>query len=151
MTRCRYWHLSIEELKKANYDLKKVLVWEIKCSKDEAAHFGVFCYRNGTSWDYTSVSGIVFYYNLIETDEVSKITEFLKSKFGGEVREKGQRIFLADSREIYSPAEIAALATEIGNKFETSIELSVELENFDLTEQENSNLPSSKLLPIPGK
>ena len=151
MTRCRYWHLSIEELKKANYDLKKVLVWEIKCSKDEAAHFGVFCYRNGTSWDYTSVPGIVFYYNLIETDEVSKITEFLKSKFGGEVREKGQRIFLAGSREIYSPDEIAALATEIGNKFETSVELSVELENFDLTEQENSNLPSSKLLPIPGK
>ncbi len=151
MTRCRYWHLSIEELKKANYDPKKVLIWEIKCSKDEAAHFGVFCYRNGTPWDYESIHGIVFYYNMIERDEISKITEFLKSKFGGEVREKGERVFLADSREIYSPAEIAALATEIGNKFETSVEISVELENFDLTEQEKSNLPSSKLLPIPGK
>ena len=151
MTRCRYWHLAIEDLKKANYDPKKVLVWEIKCSKDEAAHFGVFCYRNGTPWDYTSIHGIVFYYNMIERDEVSKITEFLKSKFGGEVREKGERVFLADSREIYSSAEIAALATEIGNKFETSVEISVELENFDVAEQENSNLPSSKLLPIPGK
>lgn len=151
MTRCRYWHLSIEELKKANYDPKKVLIWEIKCSKDEAAHFGVFCYRNGTPWDYESIHGIVFYYNMIERDEISKITEFLKIKFGGEVREKGERVFLADSREIYSPAEIAALATEIGNKFETSVEISVELENFDLTEQEKSNLPSSKLLPIPGK
>ncbi|MBI3842969.1 MAG: hypothetical protein HY295_07525 [Thaumarchaeota archaeon] len=151
MTRCRYWHLAIEELKKANYDPKKVLIWEIKCSKDEAAHFGVFCYRNGTPWDYTSIHGIVFYYNMIDRDEVSKITEFLKSKFGGEVREKGERIFLANSREIYSPAEIASLATEIGDKFETSVEISVELENFDVVEQENSNLPSSKLLPIPGK
>src|SRR3972149_1558826 len=28
MIRCRYWHLSIDELKKVTYDPKKVLVWE---------------------------------------------------------------------------------------------------------------------------
>ena len=151
MIRCRYWHLSIDELKKVTYDLKKVLVWEIKCSKDEATHFGVFCYRNGTPWDYASIHGIMFYYNMIPRDEVNRIAEFLKSKFGGEIKEKGERVFLADSREIYSPKEIADLATVLGNKFETSTEISVELENFSVQEQEQSNFPSGKLLPIPGK
>ncbi len=152
MSRCRYWHLAIEELKKVNYDTKKVLVWEIKCTKDErGAHFGVFCYRNGTPWDYSSIHGIVFYQNMISRDEVNKIAEFLKGKFGGEAVEKGERIFLKDSREIYTPNEIADLATKLGNKFETSVEISVELENFSLQEQEQSNFPSSKLLPIPGK
>jgi hypothetical protein len=151
MIRCRYWHLSIDELKKVTYDPKKVLVWEIKCSKHEAAHFGVFCYRNGTPWDYASIHGIMFYYNMIPRDEVNRIAEFLKGKFGGEIKEKGERVFLADSREIYSPKEIADIATELGNKFETSTEISVELENFSVQEQEQSNFPSSKLLPIPGK
>jgi hypothetical protein len=152
MTRCRYWHLSIEDLKKVTYDPKKVLVWEIKCAKDDSgAHFGVFIYRNGTPWDYKEIKGIVFYYNMIPRDEVQKILEFLKSKFGGDPKEKGERIFLVDSREIYLPNDIASLATEIGNKFETSVEISVELENFTPQEQEQSNFPSSKLLPIPGK
>ncbi|HLC09793.1 MAG TPA: hypothetical protein VJJ01_01605, partial [Nitrosopumilaceae archaeon] len=93
MIRCRYWHLSIDELKKVTYDPKKVLVWEIKCSKDEAAHFGVFFYRNGTPWDYASIHGIVFYYNMISRDEVNRIAEFLKGKFGGEIKEKGERVF----------------------------------------------------------
>ncbi len=152
MSRCRYWHLSIEELKKAEYDPKKALIWEIKCIKDDrGSHFGVFCYRNGTPWDYMSVHGIAFYHNMILRDEVRQIIEFLKGKFGGEVAEKGERIFLKDSREIYSQKEIADLATELGNKFETATELSVELENFTVEEQEKSNFPSSKLLPIPGK
>jgi hypothetical protein len=152
MTRCRYWHLSIEELKKVTYDPKKVLIWEIKCSKDDSgSHFGVFCYRNGTPWDYDSIHGIVFYHNMIPLDEVRHIADFLKGKFGGEEKEKGERVFLADSREIYSPKDITDLATEIGNKFETGVELSVELENFSVQEQEQSNFPSSKLLPIPGK
>ena len=152
MTRCRYWRLSIEELKKVTYDPKKVLVWEIKCAKDDSGtHFGVFIYRNGTPWDYKEIKGIAFYYNMISRDEVHKISEFLKSKFGGDPKEKGERVFLVDSQEIYSPGEIANLATEIGNKFETSVEISVELENFTPQEQEQSNFPSSKLLPIPGK
>lgn len=152
MSRCRYWHLSIDELKKVTYDPKKVLVWEIKCSKDDSGtHFGVFCYRNGTPWDYETIHGIVFYHNMISQDEINKIADFLKGKFGGALKEKGTRVFLADSREIFLPKDIANLATEIGNKFETGVEISVEFENFTTQEQEQSNFPSSKLLPIPGK
>jgi len=152
MTRCRYWRLSIEEIKKVTYDPKKVIVWEIKCVRDDSgAHFAIFSYRNGTPWDYKEIKGIVFYYNMISRDEVNKISEFLKGKFGGDPKEKGERIFLIGSREIYSPNEIADLAAEIGSKFETSVEISVELENFTPQEQEQSNFPLSKLLPIPGK
>ena len=71
--------------------------------------------------------------------------------FGGEPAEKGSRIFLKGSREIYQPSEIAGLATELGDRFEASTELTVELENFTVPEQEQSNLPSNKILPIPGK
>jgi hypothetical protein len=152
MSRLRYWKLTIEDLRKAQYDPKKVLVWEIKCTKDDTGtHFGVFCYRNGTPWDYTSIHGIVFYHNQITQQEIEKITDFLKGKFGGEPAEKGSRIFLKNSREIYEPNEIADLAVQIGDTFEGSTELTVELENFTVPEQEQSNLPSSKILPIPGK
>ena len=152
MTRCRYWRLSVEEVKKVIYDPKKVIVWEIKCSRDDSgAHFAIFSYRNGTPWDYKEIKGIVFYYNMISRDQVDKIAEFLKGKFGGDPKEKGERIFLVGSREIYSANDIANLAAEIGIKFETSVEISVELENFTPQEQEQSNFPSSKLLPIPGK
>ncbi|MDE1843501.1 MAG: hypothetical protein KGH95_07630, partial [Thaumarchaeota archaeon] len=65
--------------------------------------------------------------------------------------EKGSRIFLKGSREIYAPNEIADLAVQLGDNFEVSTELTLELENFSVAEQENSNLPSSKILPIPGK
>ncbi len=152
MTRLRYWKLTVDDLRKAKYDPKKVLIWEIKCSKDDqGTHFGVFCYRNGTPWDYTSIHGIVFYHNMILPEEVSKITKFLKERFGGEPTEKGSRIFLKNSREIYQPIEIADLAVKLGDTFEASTELTVELENFTSSEQEQSNLPSSKILPIPGK
>lgn len=152
MSRCRYWRLSVEELKKVTYDPKKVIVWEIKCSRDDSgAHFAIFSYRNGTPWDYKEIKGIVFYYNMISRDEVQKISEFLKGKFGGDPKEKGERIFLIGSSEIYSPTEIAELAAELGSKFETGVEISVELENFSTQEQEQSNFPSGKLLPIPGK
>ncbi|MDE1861708.1 MAG: hypothetical protein KGI33_02220 [Thaumarchaeota archaeon] len=152
MSRLRYWKLTVDDMRKAQYDPKKVLIWEIKCTKDDAGtHFGVFCYRNGTPWDYASVNGIVFYHNQISADEVSKITKFLKDKFGGEPAEKGSRIFLKGSSEIYQPGEIADLAVQLGDKFEASTELTVELENFTVPEQEQSNLPSSKILPIPGK
>ena len=152
MSRLRYWKLSVEELRKAQYDPKKVLVWEIKGSKDDqGTHFGVFCYRNGTPWNYTSVHGIVFYYNMIKRDEVEKLAKFLKDKFGGEQAEKGERIFFKNSREIYLPKDIADLAVELEKTFEVSTELTVELENFSAPEQEQSNLPANKILPIPGK
>ena len=152
MSRLRYWKLTVEDLRKAQYDPKKVLIWEIKCIKDDqGSHFGVFCYRNGTPWDYASIHGIVFYHNLISHEEVERITKFLKDKFAGEIAEKGNRIFLKNSREIYQPEEIADLAVHLGDNFEVSTELTVELENFTDSEQEQSNLPSSKMLPIPGK
>jgi len=152
MSRLRYWKLTVEDLKKANYDPKKVLIWEIKCTKDDkGTHFGVFCYRNGTPWDYASIHGIVFYHNQIDQNEVNRITKFLKDKFGGDPVEKGSRVFLKNSREIYQPTEIAELAIQLGDTFEASTELTVELENFSAPEQEQSNLPSSKILPVPGK
>ena len=64
---------------------------------------------------------------------------------------KSSRIFLKGSREIYGPNEIADLAVQLGNNFEVSTELTLELENFTEAEQEQSNLPSSKILPIPGQ
>ena len=152
MTRLRYWKLTIDDLRKAQYDQNKVLIWEIKCTKDDAgAHFGVFCYRNGTPWDYTLVKGIVFYHNMISDGEVKSITKFLKDRFGGEPGEKGSRVFLKTSRETFDPKEIADLAVSLGDTFEASTELTVELENFTPSEQEQSNLPPSKILPIPGK
>ena len=152
MSRLRYWKLTVEDLRKAQFDPKKVLVWEIKCSMDDqGTHFGVFCYRNGTPWDYASIHGIVFYHNQIVQEEVNRITKFLKDKFGGEPAEKGSRIFLKNSREIYQPKEIADLAVQLGDTFEGSTELTVELENFSVPEQELCSLPSCKILPIQGK
>lgn len=152
MSRLRYWKLTVEDLRKAQFDPKKVLIWEIKCiMDDQGTHFGVFCYRNGTPWDYASIHGIVFYHNQIVQEEVNRITKFLKDKFGGEPAEKGSRVFLKNSREIYQPKEIADLAVQLGDTFEVSTELTVELENFSVPEQEQSNLPSSKILPVPGK
>ena len=152
MGRLRYWKLTVEDVRKAQYDPNKVLIWEIKCPKDDkGAVFGVFCYKNGTPWDYDSIKGIVFYHNMIEKEELDRITKFLKDKFGGEPAEKGSRIFLKGSREIFQPSEIADLAVQLGDNFEVSTELTVELENFTESEQQQSNLPSSKILPIPGK
>ena len=50
-----------------------------------------------------------------------------------------------------APNEIADLAVQLGDNFEVSTELTIELENFTESEQQASNLPSSKILPIPGK
>ena len=151
MTRCRYWNLTIEDLQKSSYNENKVLVWEIKCTKRETEFFGIFCYRNGTPFDYETVKGIVYYYNNIPRNDLTKITKFLKDRFGGNIREKGERIFLEGSQEIYSAKDIAAFATELEKKFEVSVDLSVEFQDFTPEEQEKSELPKAKNLPIPGK
>jgi len=70
---------------------------------------------------------------------------------GGEFKEKDSRIFLVGSKEIYSANDIASLASELESKFEVSVDLSVELQDFTPEEQEQSNLPKTKILPIPGK
>ncbi|HSB50469.1 MAG TPA: hypothetical protein VLC72_03975, partial [Nitrosopumilaceae archaeon] len=79
------------------------------------------------------------------------ITKFLKNKFGGKEIEKGDRIFLQDSKEIYSGKDISSLAKELESKFNTKATISLEFENLTDEERKESGLPDSKLLPIPGK
>ena len=154
MVRCRYWKLSIDEVEKLTYDTSKVLLWEIKGTREpeeDAKLIGVFLYRNGTPLDYNSVKGIVYYYNNIERNEIPEITKFLKKKFGGTEIEKGERVFLKDSKEIYSGKEIADLAKEIESKFNTKAIITIEFQDLSEQEQKDAGLPEEKLIPIPTK
>ena len=113
MAKFRYWKLTPEEMEKVDHDEDKVLNWDIKCSKEpeeDAIFFGVFLYKAGTPHDYESKQGITYYYNNIERDDLPPITKSLKKKFGGNEYEKGERIFLVDSKEIYAAKDIAKLA-----------------------------------------
>ena len=154
MVRCRYWKLTIDEVEKLTYDPKKVLLWEIKGIREpevENIFIGIFLYRNGTPFDYKTVNGIVYYYNNIDRKELSEITEFLKNKFGGKETEKGERIFLKDSKEIYLGKEIADLAKEVESKFNTNVIITIEFQDLSEQEQKDAGLPEAKLLPIPTK
>ena len=154
MARCRYWKLSIDEVEKLTYDPKKVLLWEIKGTRDpeeDAKFIGVFQYRNGTPLDYTPVKGIACYYNNIERSEVSEIIKFLKNKFGGKDIEKGERTLFQDSKEIYSGKEIAELAKEVESKFNTKALITIEFLDLSEQEQKDAGLPEAKILPIPTK
>ena len=154
LSKSRYWKLTSDEVEKLTYDQKKVLNWEIKCIRepeDKAIFFGVFLYRNGTTFDYESIKGIVYYYNNIERKELPLITKFLKNKYGGSELEKGERVFLKGSKEIYSGADIASLAKEIDSKFNTKSVITIEFKDLTEQEQKESGLPEAKLLPIPGK
>jgi len=154
MTRCRYWKLTIDEVEKLTYDTSKVLLWEIKCTREpeeDAIFIGVFLYRNGTPFDYTPIKGITYYYNNIERKELPEITKFLKKKFGGKDIEKGERVFLQGSKEIYSGKEIANLAKELESKFNTNAIITIEFQDISEKEQKDAGLPEEKLLPIPTK
>ncbi len=154
LSKSRYWKLTSEEVEKLTYEQNKVLNWEIKCIRepeDKAIFFGVFLYRNGTPFDYESIKGIVYYYNNIERNELPSITKFLKNKFGGSELEKGERVFLKGSKEIYSGRDIASLAKEIDSKFNTKSVITIEFQDLTEQEQKESGLPEAKLLPIPGK
>jgi hypothetical protein len=136
------------------YDESKLLNWEIKCMREpeeKAISIGVFMYKHGTAYDYESVKGICFYYNNIDREEVPKITSFLKGKFNGKEMEKGERIFLKDSKEIYSSKDIGDLAKEMESKFNTKAIISLEFEDLTNDQLKESGLPEAKLLPIPGK
>ena len=115
----------------------------------ENIFIGVFMYRHGTAYDYESVKGICFYYNNIVREEVPKITNFLKEKFDGKEMEKGERIFLKDSREIYSGKDIGDLAKEMESKFNTKAIISLEFEDLTTEQLKEAGLPEAKLLPIP--
>ena len=154
MLRYRYWKLTINEVEKLTYDPGKVLLWEIKCTREpeeDAVLIGVFLYRKGTPHDYTPIKGITYYHNNIERKELPQITKFLKRKFGGKDIEKGERVFLQDSKEIYSGKEIAELAKELESNFNTKAVITIEFQDISDQEQKDAGLPEEKLLPIPTK
>ncbi len=155
MARSRYWKLTSDEMADGfTYDESKLLNWEIKCIREpevEAHFIGVFMYKHGTAYDYESVKGICYYYNNIDRKELPAITNFLKGKFNGKMMEKGDRIFLKDSREIYSGKDIGDLAKEMETKFNTRAVISLEFEDLTTDQLKEAGMPESKLLPIPGK
>ena len=154
MTRFRYWKLTSDEVKKLTHNPDKILNWEIKgIRKPEvyAKFIGVFLYRHVTPYDYQTLSGIVYYHNNIDRNELPNITKFLKKKFGGDETEKGDRIFLKNSKEIYTGKEIGELAEVCDAEFNTKSVISIELTDATQEELKEWGYPASKLLPIPGK
>ena len=154
MTRFRYWKLTSDEVKRLTHNPDKILNWEIKGVRkpeEDAKFIGVFLYRKGTPFNYEAINGIVYYHNNIDRNELPSITKFLKKRFGGEEIEKGDRIFLKNSKEIYSGQEIGELAADCDTKFSTESIISIELADVTQDELKEWGYPDSKLLPIPGK
>ncbi len=154
MPRMRYWKLTIEEVEKLSYNASKVLNWEIKFTREpeeDAEFVGVFLYKNGTPKDYETVKGITYYHNNIDRKELPEITKFLKKKFGGKDVEKGERVFLEGSKEIYSGKEISELAKELESKINAKAVITIEFQDISEQEQKDAGLPEAKLLPIPSK
>ena len=152
MTRFRYWKLTSDEVSKLTYDPEKILNWDIKCIKEpeeDAIFFGVFLYRNGTPHDYESKKGLVYYYNNIEREELPPITQFLKKRFGGESKEKGERIFLEGSKEIYTSVDIATLAKELEESMKVSTIITMDIHDTTQEQLKDWGFPEAKLLPIP--
>ena len=152
MAKFRYWKLTIEEIEKVTHDEDKVLNWDIKCIKEpeeEALFFGVFLYKADTPHDYESKKGITYYYNNIERSELPSITKFLKKRFGGNEVEKGERIILEGSKEIYSGKEIANLAKELQEEFTANPVITIELHDTTQEQLKEWGYPEAKLLPIP--
>ncbi|MCV0410013.1 hypothetical protein [Nitrosopumilus sp.] len=150
--RMRYWKITSEELGGYAYDENNLLNWEIKCVRepdDEAKFIGVFMYRHGTAYDYESVRGICYYHNNIDRKELPSITNFLQGKFNGKEMEKGDRVFLKDSKEIFSAKDISELAKEMESKFNTKAIISLEFEGITAEKLKEAGLPEAKLLPIP--
>jgi|TARA_B110000014_G_scaffold94873_1_gene65061 hypothetical protein len=152
MSKFRYWKLTYDDVEKLTYNPDKILNWEIKCVREpevEARFIGVFLYRYGTPLDYDSKKGIVYYYNNIERKELPSITKFLKSRFNGDVVEKGERIFLEGSNEIYDPKEIANLAKDLESELNANPIISMELHDTTQEQLKDWGFPEAKLLPIP--
>ena len=152
MSKFRYWKLTYGDVEKLTYNSDKILNWEIKCVRepeDEAKFIGVFLYRNGTPLDYESKKGIVYYYNNIGREELPSITKFLKNRFNGDVIEKGERIFLEGSNEIYNPKEIANLAKDLESELNANPIISMELHDTTQEQLKEWGFPEAKLLPIP--
>ena len=154
MGRSRYWKLTVDEVEKLTHDPGKILNWEIKGVRkpeEEAKFIGVFTYRKGTPLDYEMKKGIVYYHNNIDRKEIPEITKFLEERYGGDKIEKGERIFLDGSKEIYAGKDIAELARALDERFDTTSVVSIELEDVTQEQLKEWGYPDSKLLPIPGK
>ena len=152
MSKFRYWKLTYDDVEPLTYDPDKILNWEIKCVREpeeEAKFIGIFLYRNGTPLDYESKKGIVYYYNNIERSELPSITKFLKNRFNGNSVEKGERIFLEGSNEIYDPKDIANLAKDLENELKATPIISMELHDTTQEQLKEWGFPEAKLLPIP--
>ncbi len=150
--RMRYWKITSEELGSYAYDEENLLNWEIKCIRepeDQARFIGVFMYRNGTAYDYESVKGICYFHNNIDRKELPEITKFLQGRYGGKEMEKGDRIIIKGSKEIYSAKDISELAAELESKFNAKAVISLEFEGITADALKEAGLPESKLLPIP--
>jgi hypothetical protein len=154
MVRSRYWKLTADEVEKLTHDPDKILNWEIKGVRkpeEEAKFIGVFIYHKGTPLGYEIKKGIVYYYNNIDIKEIPEITKFLEERYGGNKIEKGERIFLDGSKEIYAGKDIAELARALDERFNTTSAISIELEDVTQEQLKEWGYPDAKLLPIPGK
>lgn len=137
-----------------SYDESKLLNWDVKLTvgpEEDASFVGVFMYRLGTPRDYEPVKGISYYHNNVPKQARSELTRDLKSRFGGEPAEKGERVMLSGSRQIYSGAEIAELASDLEKKLGARAVITLEFSDFDEEEMAAAGLPAAKLLPIPTK
>jgi len=151
MSRSRYWKLTPDEVEKFTYNSDKVLNWDVKCVREpeeEAKFIGIFLYKFGTPLNYETVKGISFFHNHIPRDELPEIVKFLKDKYGGEKVEKGERIFLKGSKEFYSGKEIADLARQMEEKFNTKATITIEFQDLLEEDADEAGLPPAKLLPI---
>ena len=152
MAKFRYWKLTIEDMEKVTHDESKVLNWDIKCIRgpeENAEFFGVFLYKAGTPHDYETKKGMTYYYNNIERDELPPITKFIKNKFGGDETEKGERVFLVGSKEIYSGKDIAKFAKELQDEFTINPIITIELHDTTQEKLKEWGYPEAKLLPVP--
>ena len=70
-------------------------------------------------------------------------------RFGGNEAEKGERIFLEGSKEIYSGKEIANLAKELQEEFTINPIITIELHDTTQEKLKEWGYPEAKLLPIP--
>ena len=151
--RSRYWKITSDEMVTYSYDESKLLNWEIKCIRepeDEAHFIGVFMYRHGTAYDYESIKGICYFYNNIDLEKnFQQLPGFLQGKYGGKDMEKGDRVILKGSKEIFSAKDIGTLAQEMEAKFNTKAVISLEFERLTPEQLKDAGLPEAKLLPIP--
>lgn len=136
------------------YPEDMLLNWDIKCVRPpegEARFVGVFLYRNGTPMGYESVKGIAYYHNNVGRGELPAITGFLKKRYGGSEAEKGERVLLKGSGEVYSPEGIAGLARDLEGLLGASATITLEFGGLSEEAAREAGMPEAKLLPIPGK